>query len=168
MTLCVFGDVNQQSTKSDGNSFASEFPYLSKLPRSTRQDHGRGALERCVQTFEESGARWPCFLLRLQLGKLSYGQLAPLRIRDQTVDATGDVQNVKPNWRDIAMRLPELLLGKRICPLRQVLTRVLQRIEDRRMNRIVLLQMASHPWFHVCFYSAHILSMGAIGVQFGE
>jgi hypothetical protein len=125
--LSVFGDVREQDSEWNRNPFAPDFSYTSHIPYVEVSDALLRRLELHTQSpqqlFPGKATR---LLLLLKFVHLLLGQLITFGVRDQAIDASCDVQDMKTHRRHFPAPAPQLFRCEPFGPPLDVKARVLK------------------------------------------
>ena len=86
-------------------------------------------------------------MLKIERAELRFGKLLLLQISHESIDASGNVPNMKSNRSEPMRRSPNLLHSKPLGVPSQILARLFKRAQDRSNQRIYSAERSTQPRF---------------------
>jgi len=146
MPLRVLRDVGQQPDHRRRQLVASDASRVLERRRVDRPHDRLGVPQRRVQNRQRFLARAAeRMLLIAQRLHLRFRKLPLLEIAHEPVRAPGDVHDMESRGSEAVRRRPKLFRREAVGVLRQILTRLLERVEDGSDERMDAWNRTAQP-----------------------
>ena len=120
MSLRVIRYMNQQSAKCRGQLIAADVPLCTEIRLRQKTNSRCATIQDSVKLIEDLRAACTGGQFRFQERELIRCKYVAFGVREQTIDASGNVAHMERDWCDSKWTLIDFVVGQSSCPTMQI------------------------------------------------